>query len=61
MRHVRWLVLVGIVAANVPAVSQDSYRGIQVAEERRCAAYDRADYPYPQSVEARIVAGIGKV
>ncbi len=61
MRRVRLLVLVGIVAANVSAVSQDSYRGIQVAEEWRCAAYDRADYPYPQSVEERIVDGIGKV
>ena len=43
-----------------PAVAE-TYRGIEVAPERRCAPYDRGDYRYPQSVEARIVASIGKV
>ena len=34
----------------------ESYRGTEVAPERRCARYDRADYRYFQSLEARIVA-----
>ena len=32
-----------------------------VAPEHRCSPYEADDYPYPQSVEARIVASIGKV
>ena len=38
-----------------------TYRGIVVAPENRCSPYDRRDYRYPQSVEQRIVASIGKV
>ena len=34
-------------------------RGLAVAPEHRCTPYERGDYPYPQSVEARIVAGMG--
>ena len=61
MRSGQWIVLLGLVAANVQAFGQGTYRGIAVAPERRCAPYDRADYTYPQSVEARIITGIGKV
>ena len=32
-----------------------------VAPEHRCAPYRASDYPYPQSVEPRIIAGIGRV
>ena len=35
------------------------WRGLQIAPENRCAPYDRRDYPYPASVEARIVAAMG--
>jgi len=38
-----------------------TYRGIEVAPERRCAPYDPGDYRHSQSVEARIVASIGQV
>ena len=31
-----------------------TWRGLVVAPEHRCSPYDRDDYPYPQSVEARI-------
>ncbi len=30
-----------------------------VAAENRCSPYDSDDYPYPQSVEAQIVSGMG--
>ena len=30
-----------------------------VAPENRCSPYDSDDYPYPQSVEAQIVSGMG--
>ena len=36
-----------------------TWRGLTVAPEHRCAPNDRDDYPYPPSVEARIVAGMG--
>ena len=38
-------------------------RGLAVAPEHRCTPYERGDYPYPypypQSVEARIIDGMG--
>ena len=36
-----------------------TWRGLTVAPEHRCAPYDRDDYPYSQSVETRIIAGMG--
>ena len=46
-----------LAAATLP--DSDRWRGLAVAPEHRCAPYDRADYPYPQSVEARIVRAQG--
>ena len=43
-----------------PLVS-DVWRGIVVAPEDRCSPYDSDDYPYSQSVEQRIVAGMGGI
>ena len=57
----KWLVLIALMAPSGQTAAQQTYRGIAVAPERRCAPYDRDDYPYPQSVEARIIADIGKV
>lgn len=45
-------------------ISSDSvwtWRGLKVAPESRCSPYDRDDYRYPQSVEEKIVQGIGEV
>ncbi len=42
----------------VTPAAADSWRGLTVAPEHRCSPYDRKDYPYSQSVEARIVAGM---
>ena len=36
-----------------------TWRGLTVAPEHRCARYERDDYPYSQSVETRIIAGMG--
>ena len=40
--------------------SAETWRGLTVAPEHRCAPYDKArDYPYPQSVEQEIVRSLG--
>ena len=50
----------GAVATGT-TVASDTWRGIEVAPEYRCALYDSDDYPYSQSVEQRIVAGMGGI
>ena len=52
------VVLAVWLAANAPAAAE-TWRGLTVAPEHRCSAYDRDDYPYPPSVEREIVAGMG--
>ncbi len=37
----------------------DPLAGIAIADEERCTPYDADDYPYAQSVEAKIVAAMG--
>ena len=41
------------------ALSDEVWRGLTVAPESGCAACDSDEYPYPQSVEDRIVAQQG--
>ena len=41
------------------ASAAETYRGIEVAAERRCAPYDRADYRHSQLLEPRIVTAMG--
>ena len=55
------VVVLGLVAALFAprAVEAETWRGLVVAPEHRCAPYDRDDYPYPQSVERDIVARMG--
>lgn len=50
-----------LVAALVCASSAtaETYRGVTIAPEHRCTPYHPDDYPYPQSVEAQIVAELG--
>ena len=45
-----------VCASPAPA---ETYRGVTIAPESRCAPYNSSDYPYPQSVEAQIVADLG--
>ena len=58
---VGWLPLLAAVA--VPdAAGAETWRGLTVAPEHRCSAYDRKrDYRYPQSVERHIVRQLGAV
>ena len=61
-----FLVLVAAVtlgrnAAFAERHAQPSWRGLVIAPEQRCAPYDADDYPYPQSVEDRIIDELGGV
>ena len=47
------------LAAAGTIEAAETWRGLTVAPEHRCAPYDRDDYPYSQSVETRIIAGMG--
>ena len=53
----------GLLALGLAgAASAETWRGLTVAPEHRCAPYDKArDYPYPQSVERDIVRALGAV
>ena len=55
--------LAAVVALGLVAgASAETWRGLTVSPEHRCAPYDkRRDYPYPQSVERAIVRGLGAV
>ena len=56
-----WIAFIAALAMQTKAVAQQTYRGVRVEPEVRCAPYDRDEYPYPQSVESVIIAGIGKI
>ena len=46
----------------VASASAETWRGLTLAPEHRCAPYDKKrDYPYPQSVERDIVRELGAV
>ena len=53
------MIAIGTVAGHGQAFAADTWRGLVVAPEHRCAPYDRGDYPYSQSVEAEIVGSMG--
>ena len=52
------ITLMALTAAGTVEAAE-RWRGLTVAPEHRCAPYDRDDYPYSQSVETRIIAGMG--
>ena len=57
------LAVLAIAAAGIAnggrAFGAETWRGLVIAPEHRCAPYDRDDYPYSSSVEAEIVATMG--
>lgn len=59
------LLVVSAVLFATSASAQDTpdtWRGLLVAPEHRCSAYDKKrDYPYPQSIEQAIVRRLGGV
>ena len=54
---------IALLALLLPActASAETWRGLVVAPEHRCAPYQRSDYRYSQSVEPRIAAALGAV
>ena len=50
--------LLAAVAGMHGAEAAQTWRGLVVAPEHRRTPYERGDYPYSQSVEARIVASM---
>ena len=44
--------------ASRSAQAEETWRGLVVAPESRCAPYSREDYPYFQSVETHIIASM---
>ena len=42
-----------------PPPRTETWRGLTVAPEQRCTPYNRRDYPYPSSLELRIVETLG--
>lgn len=46
---------------QLPAEVGPVWRGLTVASEERCSPYDSDDYPYPPSVEPKIVHDLGGV
>ena len=53
--------LILLMAACSESAVTTTWRGLTIAEEDRCSPYDPDDYPYPASVEARIVEDMGGV
>ena len=53
--------LCSLLTVFVGVASAQTWRGLVVAPEKRCSPYQAGDYSYPQSVEPRIIAEIGKV
>ena len=53
--------LCSLLTVLVGVTSAQTWRGLVVKPEDRCSPYQASDYSYPQSVELRIIAEIGKV
>ena len=53
--------LILLMAACSESAVTTTWRGLTIAEEDRCSPYDPDDYPYPATVEARIVEDMGGV
>ena len=59
-RGIRWAIVCAAACA-VASADENTWRGLVVAPEHRCSAYDSDDYRYAQSLEARIVARLGDI
>ncbi len=52
----------GVVLTLIDTAHAETWRGLTVAPEKRCSAYDRKrDYRYPPSIEREIVRRLGTV
>ena len=52
-------VVTAVLLALAGPTGAESWRGLTVAPEHRCAPYDRDDYLHPQSVERDIIEHMG--
>ncbi|MYF27465.1 MAG: HNH endonuclease [Gammaproteobacteria bacterium] len=52
---------VGVALFASTSVADPTWRGLIVADEDRCAPYDRAEYRYPASVEDATISLLGDV
>ena len=59
--HATALSVLALLVALAVASVADSYRGVQLAPEHRCAPYHRTAYRYSPSLEPRIVASLGEI
>ena len=50
-----------VPTATPGSLTAATLNGLTIAPENRCSPYDADDYPYSQSVEARIVADMGGI
>ena len=51
-----------LILASFQSNAENTRRGLKVGPKYRCPSYDKSEqYPYPQSVEDRIVANMGGV
>ncbi|MCY3852198.1 MAG: excalibur calcium-binding domain-containing protein [Gammaproteobacteria bacterium] len=55
------LCIILATSLHIPTVSAETWRGLIVEPEYRCSPYRSGDYSYPQSVEPKIVAELGKI
>ena len=55
----RCLIALLLALGAIGPASAETWRGLVVAPEDRCALYRSADYGYPQSVELRIIESLG--
>ena len=60
-RGVRLAVIFAVAGGAVASIAEGTWRGLVVAPEDRCSAYESDDYRYAPSLEARIVAGLGDI
>lgn len=60
-RGIRLAVVFAVAGGAMASVAEGIWRGLVVAPEHRCSTYDSDDYRYAQSLEARIVAGLGDI
>lgn len=57
---IKGISVVLLILAAISANAQNVWRGLVVEPEHRCSPYDKkSQYPYPQSVEDKIVASMG--
>ena len=59
--HRPGIVAVALALCAGQAVGQTTWRGLSVAPERRCSAYNPDDYAYPQTVEPAIARELGGI